>query len=294
MTTVLVLGMAAVDFVLSVPEFPTEATKYRAEAAEIVGGGPAANAAVAIARLGGTATLAARLGDDSLADLVLGDLKAEGVSTAFVHRAPGGRSSFSSVYIDATGERQIVNFRGAGLTDDTGWIARMPAPQAVLVDTRWPDGAATALDMARSQGIPGIVDGEAPIDPRLLEKASHLALSRQGLASLVVGDDLPRALATLAERLPGWVCVTDGENGVWYTDAGTIAHIPAFRVTVKDTLAAGDIWHGAFALALAEGQIETDAIRFANATAALKCTTFGGRSGTPDRAAVQTFLKETE
>ncbi len=292
MSDILVLGMAAVDFVLSMDSFPTEPTKYRAKAAEIVGGGPAANAAVAIARLGGSPSFIGRLGDDPLADLVLNDLEEAGVATTHVHRAPGGRSSFSSVYIDATGERQIMNFRGEGLTEETGWMSALPPARAVLVDTRWPDGAAAALDLARRWDVPGIVDGEAPIDPRLLEKASHLALSAQGLASLEPGDDLADALARLKSRIPGWACVTEGANGVWYTGETGIAHIPAFRVDAVDTLAAGDVWHGGFALALSEGQPEANAIRFANATAALKCMNFGGRTGTPARDAVQTFLKE--
>lgn len=294
MTEVLLVGMAVVDFVLSMERFPTEAAKYRADAAEIVGGGVAANAAVAIARLGGKATLATRVGDDALADLVLGGLAKEGVCVDHVHRAQGGRSSFSSICVDAAGERQIVNFRGSGLTETTDWIARAPRAQAVLVDTRWTAGAAAALISARDWGVPGIVDGEAPIDPVLLETASHVALSRPGLASLEPGTDVVAALARLGARIPGWACVTDGENGVWWTDGEGVSHVPAFRVAVKDTLGAGDVWHGAFALALAEGQAAPEAIRFANAAAALKCMTFGGRSGSPDRAAVMTFLKETK
>ncbi|SNS26062.1 PfkB family carbohydrate kinase [Tropicimonas sediminicola] len=293
MTEVLVLGMAVVDFVLSMERFPTAAAKYRADSAEIVGGGVAANAAVAIARLGGQATLATRVGDDPLADLVLGELAGEGVCIDHVHRAAGGRSSFSSIYIDAAGERQIMNFRGSGLTETTDWIAAAPRAQAVLVDTRWTAGAAAALASARAWRVPGIVDGEAPIDLALLEAASHVALSRPGLASLEPGEDAATALARLAARIPGWACVTDGENGVWWTEGAEIRHLPAFRVAVKDTLGAGDVWHGAFALALAEGQGEPEAIRFASAAAALKCMTFGGRSGSPDRAAVMTFLKET-
>lgn len=294
MTDVLVLGMAVMDFVFSMETLPTAATKYKADRAEMVGGGIAANAAVAIARLGGQAHFLGRLGDDALATMILNELESAGVDTGRVDRAPGGRSMFSSVYVDAAGERQIVNFRGAGLTEATGWIAEAPRSGSVLVDTRWPDGAVAALDLARAWGVPGIVDGEAPIDPRMLERASHVAFSAQGLRSLADGTTLSNALETLAPRLPGWACVTDGENGVWFTGVSGIEHIPAFRVDVKDTLAAGDVWHGAFALALAEGSAEPDAIRFANATAALKCMTFGGRSGTPDRAAVLEFLKEND
>ncbi|MGB3312797.1 MAG: PfkB family carbohydrate kinase, partial [Albidovulum sp.] len=184
MARVLVLGMAAVDFVFSVPAMPRTAEKHLATDARIVGGGPAANAAVAVARLGGIPELAARLGADSLADLVLQGLAADGVPTAFVNRAPNGQSSFSSVYVDAAGERQIVNFRGAGLTKDTDWLAGATRADAVLVDTRWPAGAACALDMARAWGVPGVLDAEAPIDPQLLEKASHVAFSRTGLRQL--------------------------------------------------------------------------------------------------------------
>lgn len=293
-TDVLVLGMATVDFVLSVGTFPTEAMKYRAEAASTVGGGPAANAAVAIARLGGRPEVVARLGDDALGDLVLADLQSEGVSTRFVHRAAGGQSSFSSVLVDGAGERQIVNFRGAGLVEAVDWIDAVPRAGAVLCDTRWVAGAHHALSLARDWGVPGILDGEAPIDPALFDPASHLAFSMQGLISIDpdAAADPGEAIAGLARRTGSWVCVTDGEKGVHYTDGDTVAHQSAFPVGVVDTLGAGDVWHGAFALALSEGQPEPAAVRFACATAALKCTTFGGRKGTPKRAAVARFLQE--
>ncbi|MBT8408851.1 MAG: sugar kinase [Alphaproteobacteria bacterium] len=293
MADVFVLGMAVVDFVFGVQTFPDEPRKYRADTAKIVGGGIAANSAVAIARLGGTPSLATRLGEDPLADLIARDLEDAGVSTEMAHRAAGGRSSFSSVYVDKDGERQIMNFRGEGLTTQTAWIEKAKPADAVLVDPRWPEGAAKALDLARAWGVPGVLDGEAPIAQALLDKASHVAFSRTGLQSLSGAEGLERALEDVAARLPGWACVTDGADGVYYTAAGGIAHQPAFKVPVRDTLAAGDVWHGAFALALAEKQDEPAAIRFANAAAALKCMTFGGRAGCPDRAAVLELLKET-
>ncbi len=292
MADVFVLGMASVDFVFGVQTLPREAQKYRAETADIVGGGIAANAAVAIARLGGRAVLATRLGDDALADLIEADLQAAGVNTAFVHRAPNGRSSFSSIYVDAAGERQIVNYRGEGLTAETAWLQGAGPAQAVLADTRWPDGAAAALRMARDWGVPGVLDAEAPVAPELLRTASHVAFSRAGLSSVRDDADAANALRAVAADLPGWACVTDGENGVFHTDGTSIAHLPAFEVPVADTLAAGDVWHGAFALALAEGQTEPAAMRFASAAAALKCMRFGGRAGCPDRAAVTAFLEE--
>lgn len=292
MTEIFLAGMAVVDFVFSVERLPETAEKYRAQEAEVVGGGCAANAAVAVARLGGTATLATCLGDDPLGDLILSDLNQEGVETACAQRAAGGRSSFSSVFVDRSGERQIMNFRGAGLEHDKVSTVQDFHADAVLVDTRWSQGALAALTRAKALKVPGVLDAEAPIDTALLAAASHIAFSKQGLMSLTGDTPLPQALKEIASQHDAWACVTDGENGVFYTTEDNIEHIAAFQVPIKDTLAAGDIWHGAFTLALGEGMTAPDAIRFANAAAALKCMQFGGRKGCPDRQMTEEFMKE--
>ncbi|MBC7156922.1 MAG: sugar kinase [Rhodobacteraceae bacterium] len=289
MARVLCVGNAVVDFVLRVPAFTDRPEKIVASEAAIVGGGCAATAAVAVARLGGEAWLAARLGSDPVGDMILAGLQAEGVNCTLVERVEGARSSFSAVQVDAAGERQIVNFRGAGMPEGPGRVGGAPAVGAVLADTRWTAGAAAALALARARAIPGVLDAEAPIDPALLAAASHVAFSAQGLASLAPGLAPAAALAVVAPGLSGWACVTDGADGV-HLPGG--AHLPAFAVAVVDTLGAGDVWHGAFALRLAEGADETAAVRFANAAAALKCTHPGGRAGCPDRAATEEFLKE--
>lgn len=293
MPQVLVIGIAVVDFVFGLDAIPDRPVKYFANDADVIGGGMAANAAVAIARLGGVAHLGTRLGEDAMGDMILSDLDAEGVHTDLAQRTPGARSSFSAVCVDASGERMIVNFPGSGLSQDTDWIAKAPPVAAVLTDTRWPAGAARAMDLARSRGVPGVVDAEAPPEIDVLRRASHIAFSRGGLLSMTGGGDLTAALREAAQDLPGWVCVTDGADGTWWIENGRLQHLPAFKVEVKDTLGAGDTWHGAFTLALAEGQSERAAIRFASAAAALKCTTFGGRKGCPDRAELNDFLKET-
>ena len=292
MTTVLCVGAAVVDFVFYLDQFPDKPEKYRAKSAKIVGGGCAANAAVAVARLGGKALLGARLGDDSIGDLIIADLVAEGVDTENITRTRGAHSSYSSIYVDDAGERQIVNYRGKGLVLDTDWFDDIPQLDAVLADTRRVEAGIAAMEIARARGVPGIVDGEAPIDTALLAEASHIALSMQGLASLCPDQPPDVALARLAADYGVWACVTDGENGAWYHSAQGAGHQPAFAVRAVDTLGAGDVWHGAFALALAEGQTELQAMRFAAAAAALKCMAPGGRAGAPTRARVEEFLKE--
>ncbi|KPA20698.1 putative sugar kinase YdjH [Shimia sp. SK013] len=293
MSKILCVGAAVVDFVFHLETLPSRPEKYGTEEAHVVGGGCAANAAVAVARLGGTAVLGARLGDDSIGDLIVEDLAREGVDVSNVTRTKGAKSSYSSVLIDAAGERQIVNFRGAGLVLATDWFDGLEDVSAVLTDTRRVDAALAALQLASARGIPGVLDGEAPIDPALMSAASHVALSMQGLRDLYPDTDVEAALLDIAVKHDCWVCVTDGADGVWYTDGGQTRHMAAFPITPIDTLGAGDVWHGVFALLLAEGQSAEEAIRHANGAAALKCLKKGGRAGAPSRAALTEYLKET-
>ena len=287
-TEVLIAGMAVADFVFRVPAIPAQAEKYRADSMEIVVGGPAANAAIAVARLGGRAILSTRLGEDEVADAIRNDLEAEGVDCR-IRR--GGRSPLSAVAVDAAGERQIVNFRGEALAEQPVTLDGL-APAAVLVDMGWTAAALDGLALARARGVPGVVDAETPATEAVLHAASHVAFPRGGLAAFTGIGDKEEALLAASRRLDGWVCVTDGADGVSYVAEGRVEAVPAFPVRAVDTLGAGDIWHGAFTLRLAEGAGEADAVRFANAVAALKCTGFGGGRASPARAAVERFLAE--
>ena len=288
MTEVLIAGMAVADFVFRVAAIPSHAEKYRAESLETVVGGPAANAAIAVARLGGRAHLVARLGEDAIADTVQADLEAEGVACRIRRR---GRSPASAAMIDAAGERQVVNFPGETLVEEPGTLDDI-APAAVLVDSHWPNAALAALELARSRGVPGVVDAEAPATGAVLEAASHVAFSRAGLAAFAGIDDKEAALSAAAGGLDAWVCVTDGAAGVSHVCSDRVVTLPAFPVRAVDTLGAGDVWHGAFALRLAEGAGEAAAVRFANAAAALKCAGLGGGRACPDRSAVEQLLDD--
>lgn len=289
-------GVAVLDFLFQMQEFPDRPDKYRAEGASITGGGNAANAAVAIARLEGSPHLSSRLGDDEIADLILSGLKKEDVNCDLARQYKDKRSSFSSIYIDATGERQIMNFRDNSLTMDADWLAQRLNGNfaAALADSRWPDGARVAMQYAKDNHIPGILDAEAPVMEAedALYLASHVAFSAQGVREFSDCHDLEQAAKHATDKVPGRVIVTDGSNGVLVWNEGRPAWHPAFNITPVDTLAAGDVWHGAFALALGESQSEVEAIRFASAAAALKCLKSGGRNGAPSRSEVTQFLAE--
>jgi sulfofructose kinase len=249
---------------------------------------------VTIARLHGEALLAARIGDDLAAGLIAAELEGYGADCRWLRRFEDCGSSVSAVMVDPKGERMIVNHLDAALPRDASWLPepRSVGARCVLVDVRWPEGALAALAHARHAGLPGVLDADrpVPVDGALLNAASHVAFSADALSDYTGDDDLPRALARVAAELGNWCCVTAGAQGVWVAARGLVENIPAFAVTPVDTLGAGDVWHGAFALALAEGRSEPEAVRFASAAAAIKVTRFGGRKGVPDRAEVDTLL----
>jgi sulfofructose kinase len=295
MASVLCIGIAVLDFVFAVDTMPARAEKYRAKDLAVVGGGIAANAAVTIARLGGRAALATRLGRDATGDAIVAELEGEGVDCTLSRRFEGLRSPTSAIFVDARGERLLMSYADPSLPTDPSWLPpRLPGNvDAVLGDTRWPEGAAYLFRLAREAGVPAVLDGDRrPTLREAMDLATHVAFSEQGLAEMTGIDDPVSGLRALAENASNWLAVTVGERGVYFLENGAVVHEPAFGIEAVDTLAAGDVWHGAFALGLAERMAEREAVRFASAASALKCTRFGGRSGIPSRAEVDAFLKE--
>lgn len=306
MKRVLCVGHAVQDFVFNTPQLPQCAEKHRATGFSAVGGGPAATAAVAIAKLGGAAQLVARLGDDLIADVIQRELESYGVDCRHLRRYAGHQSSVSSVFIDSRGERLIVNHTDATLPTDGSWLSTaisLEGVDAVLGDTRWPDGSRQLLQSARAAGLPAVLDADVPVpkSASLIEAASHVAFSLAGLKDYSgcsdAQDDIERALRDIAARLKVWCCVTLGASGVLIVDGRldqaqrSVVTVPAYPVKSVDTLGAGDVWHGAFALALAEGADEIAAVRAASAAAAIKVTRPGGRAGAPSRRERDSLLE---
>lgn len=283
MTSVCAVGLAVLDLVMSVDELPGSATKHFARSALVTGGGPAANAAVAVARLGGSASFVGCVGDDALGGLILEGLGAEGVALDDVLVVEGVGSPVSSVLVRPDGGRMIVNHTDPALHSRPP--AHLPAADAFVADVRWPLGAELAMATAVQRGVPGVLDldrTDVPIPEEAVRRASHVIASIDALDE----SDPEAALAGLARRTDAWVAVTTGPDGPVWMEAGSRRRLAPPPVDVVDTLGAGDVFHGAFALALAEGRDEPAAIRFATAAAAAKCARPGGREGIPTRAEV--------
>ncbi|MCP5367685.1 MAG: ribokinase [Hyphomicrobiales bacterium] len=295
MVSVVCVGIAVMDFIFAVDTLPEGQGRTFASALRETGGGPAATGAVAAARLGARTSLWARTGDDDLGGRIIADLDSLGVDTTHVRRVRGGRSSLSAVMVDGAGERAIVNYVDPGLDPDAAWLPLedLARTQALLVHPRWAEGAAAALARAADLGLPAVLDADVAPESSAADAfalASHLLFSQDALAGFAGSADPLDGLRWARGRTANWVGVTAGGDGCYWLEDGTLRHLPGFRVPVVDTLGAGDVFHGAFAVALGEGRPVADALRFAAAAAALKCGRFGGRAGIPDRAEVDRFL----
>lgn len=295
------VGALTLDTILRVETLPVHQGKFIASDGVQIASGMATSAACAAHRLGAEVSLWASAGDDAVADQLIAGIEAEGVDCTFVRRVRGARSALASILVDAHGERIIVPFYdGLAQADpEVLPVADLTAFDAVLVDVRWPGAAALALKAARAVGRPAILDADtAPLEvlEQLLPLATHIVASEPA-ARIVCGQalDPETACADLASRTDAFVAVTGGAAGCWWHDrrAGYVRHVAAPRVKAVDTLAAGDVFHGAFAVGLAEAMPVEQALRFASAAAALKCLRFGGRLGAPDRAETLAMVAQT-
>jgi sulfofructose kinase len=286
----IVLGHAAHDLIYRVSSIPNRPVKVVASALSECGGGMAANAAVAIARLGGVVRYWGRVADDTLGARILDDLAAEGVDVTQARRISGCRSPVSAILVDDRGDRLICSYTDPGLDPDPGWLPldAVPTVDVVLADVRWPQGSHALLSAARRAGRPALLDADVAASDvvlNLIGTATYVLLSEIGMNTACPGRPPGEALRKLQLSHHELVGVTLGAEGfLWRNRDGQERHLPAPRVAAVDTLAAGDVWHGAFALALAEGNAPDAAAAFANRAAALKCLKPGGRSGAPTRA----------
>jgi len=295
---ILGLGAVAVDDLLYVEAYPPPDGKARVIDRDRQCGGLTAMALATAARLGADCAYAGVLGNDELSAFVLRCLQQAGVETSCVQRSPRARPVHSSIVVDRRrGTRNIFfdlnGVVGAGAHTPVSLIT---SARVLFVDNLGVPGMVRAARLARRAGIPVVADFENDQHrqfPQLLPLADHLILS-QGFAGKITGARSPeQAVRKLARPDRQVAVVTCGDKGCWYLAGGSSSpqYQPAFKVKAVDTTGCGDVFHGAYAFALANGMALEVRIRFAAATAALKATRAGGQTGIPSLAAVRKFLK---
>jgi len=295
---ILCSGIIVLDEVFRVDEFPQPDGKVQAKGFFVVNGGCAANAAVAIARLGGRAALAGPMGgpagEDENGDRVLKALARENVDCAHCQRVGGLATALSAIVMNARGDRTIVTYRDERIatTVPADADAVVAVADAVLADNRYPAFVRPICEAARRRKLPVVLDGDRPTleDDPLFRFATHVIFSWECLRETTGVADLGDGLRRIARNTDAFLAVSNGPDDVVYLAGGALRRLPVFRIDAVDTLGAGDAFHGGFALALAEGQSEVEAMRFGAAVAGIKCTRLGGSAGAPTRAEVEAFL----
>ncbi len=258
----------------------------------VQGGGLVATALVACTRLGARADLYSMVGDDSLAEDIAAGLHEEGISTDGLTRIPGGESPFSFVHVEeGTGERTIFHRYAKGMAWPGRDLSAIANVDALLVDRHYHDLSIEAMRIARKNGVPVIADASpTETEPEWLAEVDILIAPRHYLSEAGFGDDVGRALDAIHQAGPATALITLGADGWAASDTSGRSRGRAFEVDVVDTLGAGDVFHGAFAFALAQGWETPRCAEFASAVAALKCTQVGGRTGIPDLPGTLGFL----
>jgi len=298
---IFVLGSANMDLVFALDRLPREGETLAGGDLALFPGGKGANQAVAAARLGGDVKMIAAVGADPFGQTLLESLGRAGVDTSRIKTSvrPTG---CACIYVLPGGENSIVISPGANADLDSGTalaqLADIAAGDFLLAQLETPletveaafahaakVGAATMLDPAPARALPRkLLECVGILTPNQTEAAVLIGDPALGMGTF---DDAERAALRLLALGVQAVTMKLGAVGSLYSGVEGMVRAGAFQVTAVDTTAAGDVFNGALAVALAEGASIRDAMRFANAAAAVSVTRPGAQNSAPDAEGVK-------
>jgi ribokinase len=299
---VVVVGSSNTDMILQMDHIPRPGETILGGEFSMAAGGKGANQAVAAARAGGDVTLLARVGDDMFGRQAVDGFVADGICVDHVIHDAQAPSGVALIFVAADGENSIGVASGANaqLTPaDVEAAADLIASADVLVvqlETPLETvDRATAIAAAHDVRVILNPAPAQPLDDSLLSQVSVLT-PNESEAELLTGikvtstDDAARAAGALRDKGIGTVIVTLGKQGALVSSDEFTGMVPAFQVDAVDTTAAGDVFNGALAVALAEGRPLDQAVPFAAAAAALSVTKLGAQPSAPSRQAIENLL----
>ncbi|WP_299029938.1 ribokinase [uncultured Thermanaerothrix sp.] len=298
--TVVIVGSLNMDLVVRAPRHPQPGETIIGSGFQTFPGGKGANQAVAVARLGGKVRMIGRVGQDAFGEALLATVARDGVDTTFIRRDPEAPTGVALITLDAAGQNTIVVASGANwrvsAQDVRDAEAAFAGADVLLMQLECPlDAVEAATDLAHRYGL-RVVLNPAParaLPADLLARVDYL-LPNQPELMLLAGGESDREAAIRAVQALGArnLVVTLGEEGALLALNDQREHLPAYKVTVVDTVAAGDAFAGAFALALAEGKSVREAAIWGNAAGAIAVTRPGAQPSMPRRDELLQFLAE--
>lgn len=300
---VVVVGSANMDLVARLDRLPEAGESRIADSFEMLPGGKGANQAVAAARAGGKVQFVGRVGSDDFGSRLHGRCREEGIDVRHLKREATVSSGSALILVEKSGQNVIAVSSGAnsrlGAEDVRHAGEAIRGADVVLLQLEIPEAAVReVVRQAAHHGVP-VVLNPAParaLDSSLLGRVTCLT-PNEAEASVLAGirvtspRSASRAAERLRERFPGWVLITMGASGVFVSGDGIHRLVRGFPVRAVDTVAAGDVFNGAFAVAWAEGRPLADAVSFGQAAAALSVQRRGAMDSAPSREEIDRFLR---
>jgi ribokinase len=299
---IVVVGSSNTDMIIQLPRIPRPGETIIGGRFSMAAGGKGANQAVAAARAGGQVRFVARVGNDMFGRRALQGFEQDGIDVSRVLTDAQEPSGTALIFVEHSGENCIAVAPGANacLTREDVLKAAPALDSARILlmqlETSM-ESVAAAAELAAARGITVILNPApaAPVPDELLSLVTIVTPNEseaQALTGIEIrGDDTLNAAADhLLAKGVQTVLVTLGARGAFVATANRRELIPTFKVQAVDTTAAGDVFNGALAVALSEGNELSAAVRFANAAAALSVTRLGAQPSIPARAAIDAFL----
>jgi len=295
---ILVLGSSNTDMIIKLDRIPRPGETILGGAFVTAAGGKGANQAVGAARAGGQVTFIARVGQDMFGKQAIAGFVRDGINVKYVFRDKTNPSGVALIFVAKDGENSIAVAGGANAKLSPADVRKAKAAFAgasVLVmqlETSL-ETVQVAADLATKAGVRVILN-PAPAQPlpdSLLKRVSILT-PNETEAELLTGSTGEDAATKLRARGVATVILTLGARGALIADASGTRLVPGFKVKAVDTTAAGDIFNGSLAVALAEGKSLEEAVRFANAAAAISVTRLGAQPSAPTRREIERFLRQ--
>lgn len=302
---ILVVGSINMDLVVRCPDMPVGGQTVLGSGFRTSPGGKGANQAVAVARMGGKCRFLGRVGEDAFGEALLVGMKAEAIDCSDLLRTPEAPTGIAMIIVDARGENSIVVAGGANhcLSPDDIFPRTELFEQAdiVVLQLELPlPTVRAAINMARRNGCKIILD-PAPAPRQLPEELCRVDIISPNVieAELITGTktgeeraDKNIASDLIARGASAAVLKLGARGSMVVTADSQIARVPAYRVKIVDTTAAGDAFTGALAVAVANGQDLLKAAKFANAAGALACTKLGAQAAMPTVEEVKMLMED--
>jgi len=297
---IVVVGSVTMDLVTRTPRIPAIGETLIGTGFNTTPGGKGANQAVAAARLGYSVAMVAHVGTDAYGHALIENLNQAGVDTSAI-RPVDGSSGLAPMFVAETGENSIVVVPGANGKMDRATIDAnadlIRSAGMVLCQLEIPmDTLAYTLDFCTSAGVLVMLDPApaAELPDSVLKHVACFTPNETEAAFYAGGEaGVEQTAERLHKRGIRNVVLKRGAEGAYLSMAsGEVGWVPSYKVQAIDTVAAGDCFNGAFAVALLEGRDPFDAARFANAAAAICVTRHGAQASMPMRADVDQFLEE--